>query len=92
MEVMQLIVNWFSEAAKDFSLTMNIKKTEVLDHPCPRGNYNPPQISIDSSNLNAMEQFTYLGSVMSNDATVNKGVVNRLAKANISFGCLSKSI
>ena len=33
---------------------------------------------------------TYLGSFISNDATVSKGVDNHLSKASSSFGRLSK--
>ena len=39
-----------------------------------------------------MEHFTYLGSVISNDATVNKDLDNRLSKASSSFGRLSKRV
>ena len=34
----------------------------------------------------------YLGSVISNDATVSKDLDNRLSKANSSFGRLSKRV
>ena len=39
-----------------------------------------------------MEHFTSLGSVISNDATVNKDLDNRLSKASSSFGRLSKRV
>ena len=39
-----------------------------------------------------MEHFTYLGSVISNDATVSKDLDNRLSKASSSFGRLSKRV
>ena len=39
-----------------------------------------------------MERFTYLGSVISNDATVSKDLENRLSKASSSFGRLSKRV
>ena len=47
---------------------------------------------MDGTNLNAVELFTYLGSVISNDATLRKDLYNRLSKANNSFGRLSKSM
>ena len=50
----------------------------------------PLNISIDGSNLNAVEHFTCLGSVISNDATASKDLDNRLSKASRSFGRLSK--
>ena len=67
-------------------------KTEVLHHKPPHGAYNPPQISIDGHPLNTVEQCTYLGSVISNEATVAKDVDNRLAKASSSFGRLQKRV
>ena len=91
-EALQLIVNRFSVAAKNFGLTINLNKTEVLYQPPPRVAYSPPHISIDGTNLNAAEHFTYLGSVISNDATVSKDLDNRLSKATSSFGRLSKRV
>ncbi len=83
---LQHIVNCFSSAAKAFGLTISLKKTEVIYQPAPRGSYTPPQICIDGTSLNAVDHFTYLGSVISNDATVNKDLDNRLSKASSSFG------
>ena len=39
-----------------------------------------------------MEHFSYLGSVIFNDATVSKNLYDRLSKASSSFGRLSKSM
>ena len=38
------------------------------------------------------EHFMYLGSVISNDATVKWDLDNRLSKASSSFGRLSKKV
>ena len=54
--------------------------------------YSPPHISIDGTNLNAVKHFTYLGSVISNDATVSKNLDNRLSKASSSFRRPSKRV
>ena len=78
------------DAAKNFSLTTSLKKTEVLYQPPPRVAYSPPHTSIDDTNLNAVEHFTYLGSVISNDATVSKDLDNHLSKASSSFERLKK--
>ena len=63
-------------------------KTEVLYQLPPREAYSPPQISIDGTNLSAVEHFDYLGNVTSNDATVSKDLDNHLSKANSLFGRL----
>ena len=89
-EALKHIVNRFSDAAENFGLTISLKKTEVLYQPPSREAYSRPHISIDGTNLNAVEHFTYLGSVISNDATVSKDLDNRLSKASSSFGRLSK--
>ena len=79
-------------AAQAFGLTISLKKTEVLHQKSPHSVYNPPQITIGSHPLNTVEHFTYLGSVISNDASITKDVDNRLAKANSSFGRLQHRV
>ena len=64
----------------------------MLYQPPPREAYSSPHISIDSTNLNAVEYFTYMGSVISSDATVSKDLDNRSSKANSSLGRLSKRV
>ena len=91
-EALQHIVDRFSDAAKNFGLTISLKKTEVLYQLPPREAYSPPHISIDGTNLNAVEHFTYLGSVISSDATVSKDLDNCLSKASSSFGRQSKRV
>ncbi|KAL8587116.1 hypothetical protein ACOMHN_026084 [Nucella lapillus] len=83
---LQYIVDRFAEAAQAFDLTINLKKTEVMYPSPPREVYSPPRISIDDT----VEQLTYLGSIISNDATVSKDLDNKLALASSSCGCLSK--
>ena len=91
-KVLHHFVNRFSDAAKNFDLTISLKKTEMLHQPPQREVYSPPHISIDGTNLNAVEHFTYLGSVISSGATVSKDLDNRLSKASSSFGRLSKRV
>ncbi|KAL8609000.1 hypothetical protein ACOMHN_059931 [Nucella lapillus] len=67
-EALQYIADRFAEAAKAFVLTISLMKTEVMYQSPPREAYSPPRISIDDTN--AVEQFTYLGSVIFNDATI----------------------
>ena len=64
----------------------------MLSQPPPREAYSPPHISIDGTNRNSVEHFTYLGSTISNDAAVSKDRDNRLTKAITSFGRLSKRV
>ena len=91
-EGLQHIVNRFSDAAKNFGLTVCLKKSEVLYQPPLGEAYDPPHISINGTNLNAVEHFTHLDSVISNDATASKDLDNHLSKASSSFGRLSKRV
>ena len=75
-EALQHIVSRFSDTTKNVGFAISLKKTEVLYHPPPPDACSPPHISIDGTNLNAVEHFTYLGSVISNDATVTKDINN----------------
>ena len=91
-EALQYIVNRFAEAAEAFGFTISLKKTEVLHQSPPGGANSPPQINIEGTSLNSVEHFTYLGSVISNDATVNKDLDKRLARASSAFGRLHKRV
>ena len=64
----------------------------MLYQPPPCVAYSPPDISIDGTNLNAVEHITYLGSVISNNATVSKDFDNHLSNASSSFGRLSQRV
>ena len=64
----------------------------MLYQPPPGVAYSPPHISIDGTNLNAVEHFTYLGSIISNDATVSEDLDNRLSKASSSFGTVKENM
>ncbi|XP_076442022.1 uncharacterized protein LOC143281001 [Babylonia areolata] len=76
-EALQLVVNHFADAARAFGLTISLKKTEVMYQAPLHGTYAPPKIYIDGHQLNAVEHFTYLGSIISNDATISKDVDHR---------------
>ncbi|GFS08505.1 hypothetical protein ElyMa_001275600 [Elysia marginata] len=54
--------------------------------------YIQPRISINNTGLKATQQFTYLGSIISYDAKIDKEIDNRLSKASSSFGRLYKRV
>ena len=64
-EALQHIINHFSDAAKNFGLTISLNKTVPTLSTCSI--QSSPYISIDGTNLNAVEHFTYLGSLISDD-------------------------
>jgi hypothetical protein len=88
----QLLSDCFSQAAKRFGLTVSIKKTEVLHQPKPGCTSQPPVVHVDGVALNVVDRFCYLGSVISNDASIDNDVTKRLAAANGAFGALEKRL
>ena len=68
------------------------QETEVMRQKAPNDTYQPPSINIKGHQLNTVDTLTYLGSIISNDATATEDVESRLAKASSSFGRLQKRV
>ena len=86
-EVIQSLLDKFSKAAKQFSLKINIKKTECLHQPSPR-DANPPaaaEIKIDGKPLVSCSNFNYLGSTVCNKNKLDKELQCRFGKASSAF-------
>ena len=91
---MQVLVDHFAKAAAQFSLKINIKKTECMYQPIKL--ITPPPepevIMIDHKPLVFASDFTYLGSTVSNTAKIDKEIRNRLGKASAAFGKLQQRL
>ena len=89
---LQLLTNLFASACKNFGLTINIAKSDVLYQPPPSVPYVEPHVNIDNVPLSSVTRFTYLGSVLSSDATISDEVQSRLNKANTAYGRLRSRV
>ena len=87
-EDIQHIVNCLDRSTKRFGLSISLKKTEVLFQPRPGSNYNPPPVMIGDHPMSYVSNFKYLGSFLSNNATVDADVSHRITKASAAFGKL----
>ena len=87
-EDMQRMVDLFAQACANFGLTISIIKTEVMFQPAPGEPYVEPHITINGQRLKVTDKFPYLGSVMSNSATIDDEINLRVARASASFGRL----
>ena len=85
---LQELANCLAEAAKAFGLTISLRKTEVMLQPAPGLTPPGPQIEIEGTTLNRVGSFTYLGSCLTSNCSLDNEVSNRLAKAGASFGRL----
>ncbi|CAJ0938707.1 unnamed protein product [Ranitomeya imitator] len=89
---MQHEMDCFSQACDSFGLEINIRKTEVMYQPLPGKLYKEPRITVKEQNLKAVDNFTYLGSTLSREVTIDAEVNNRIAKASATFGRLRKNV
>ena len=64
---LQLLMDRVSVACKDFGLTISLKKTNILDQDTPA----PPIISIDDCELDVVHKFTYLGSTITDNLSLD---------------------
>ena len=69
-EEFQSLMDCFSQACKDFELTISLKKTNVLGQDTEA----PPAITIDNYELDAVCQFTYLGSTITDNLSLDTGI------------------
>jgi exonuclease III len=91
-ETLQQLCDCFATAARRFGLTISINKTEAMYQPAPGNLYVAPVITIDGNPLKAVEHFKYLGSIVSNDASMDAEITARIAKATSAFGRLIKRL
>lgn len=85
---MQASIDKFSAACDNFSLFINTKKTEVMHQPAPKVKHQEPTITLKGQKLQAVNQFTYLGSTPPHTVMIDIEVNCRIAKASSAFGRL----
>ena len=70
LQAMQDLLTAFAEASKRFGLTINIKKTEVLIQDAHNKKLNPRVVLLNGTPLAEVDKFTYLGSTISNNGSI----------------------
>ena len=78
----------FSQACKDFGLTISLKKTNVLG----QDTVELPAITIDDYELNVVEQFTYLGSTITDNLSLDTEIDKRIGKAATRLARLTSRV
>ena len=71
------VIYRLATACNEFRLTVSLKKTEFM---LPDVN-DAPNISIGEHTLNIVEKFTYLGSTITNNLSLESVLNTRLGKA-----------
>ncbi|BHF69972.1 hypothetical protein SprV_0301301900 [Sparganum proliferum] len=94
-EEMQRSMDLFSAACENFGLVINTQKTVVMHPPPPNSATSPnapPQISVNGTQLQVVENFPYLGSTLSRSTKIDDEVANRISKASQAFGRLRNTV
>ena len=92
-EIMQRLMDRFAKAAKQFSLNINIKKTDCLYQPPNTPNPGDiVEIRIDDKSLVTCSDFKYLGSIVSDKNKLDKEIQSRIGKASAAFSKLQERL
>nr|VZI50674.1 unnamed protein product [Spirometra erinaceieuropaei] len=94
-EEMQRSMDLFSAACENFGLVINTQKTVVIHQPPPNSATAPnapPQISVNGTQLQVVENFPYLGNTLSRNTKIDNEVANRISKASQAFGRLQSTV
>lgn len=90
-EELQLFMSRVNVASKKYGLTISFQKTEVMKQATgldSKANDEATTIELEDDwvgVLKVVDNFTYLGSTMSNDVSLDKEISKRLNKAGTSF-------
>ena len=87
-EGLKYLVDKLSHACKEFGLTISLRKTNIL----AQGAESPPVITIDNTELEVVDIFTYLGSTVSSSTSLNAEISCRIAKAAAVMAKLNKRV
>ena len=78
----------FSQTCKDFGLSISLKKTNVLG----QDTIKQPAITIDDYELDVNKQFTYLGSTISDNLSLDTEIDKRIGKAATTLARLTSRV
>ena len=84
-QVLQALMDRFSQVCKDFGLTISLKKTKFLG----QDTMELPAITIE---LDVVEQFTYLGSTIIDNLSLDTEIDKRIGKAATTLARLTSRV
>ena len=85
---LQRLIDCFSQAYKDFGLTISIKKTNVSAQDVSHA----PCIKIDDHTLEVVDVFVYLDSTISTNMNLDTEINKRIGKAAATLSKLTKRV
>ena len=85
---LQALMDHFSQACKNFGLTISLKKTNVLG----QDTMELPAITMDDCERDVIKQFTYLGSTITDNLSLETEIDKRIGKAATTLACLTSRV
>ena len=86
VEDLQQSVDNFGAAYQRFGMTVNISKTKIMAQPAPRTVLPEFDVTLFGASLEKVDQFTYLGSMLSTKCNSGADVEHRVRSAYTAFG------
>ncbi|BHF58803.1 hypothetical protein SprV_0100175800 [Sparganum proliferum] len=88
----QRSMDLFFTAREDFGLIINTEKKVVMHQPPPNTAHNASQITVNGTQLQVVDNFTYLGSNLFHSAKIKDEVARQIFKASQAFGSLQNTV
>ena len=85
---LQNLMDRFSKAAEEFGMKISIKKTNIL----AQGTEIIPDIKVNSESLEVVGEFTYLGSTIAANLSLDSELNRRIGRASSTFAKLSHKV
>ena len=85
---LQELINYFAHACSQFGFMISIKETNILGQDVSAA----PRISIGDCTLDVVEDFTYLGSNISSNLSLDTELNMRIGKASAAMARLIKRV
>ena len=85
---LQRLLDKFSKVCDDFGLTISLKNTKIMR----QGSEVMPTMTIKDYTLDVVSQFTYLGSTISDNATLDTELGEKIEKAATNMAKLSSRV
>ena len=88
---LQIEMTKTNQQLERMGLTMNKTKTEVM-HNNDAATSRREGVHIDGTQLPTTSDFTYLGSIISSNCTIDRELTNRISRASAAFGQLKDRV
>ncbi|RJG15198.1 hypothetical protein D4A39_16670, partial [Alcanivorax profundi] len=85
---LQRLITLFAEACTEFGLTISLKKTNIMGQDVS----TPPTIIIGDHTLEVVDKFSYLGSTISSNLSLDAELNVRIGKAASAMARLAKRV